>query len=134
MQTAERNHCDGLTVSGGDPFEQPKALHRLLSLVRDGFSDILVYTGYTLEEIRKGISGAEGINALTLIDVLIDGKYVEELNQPDVLLRGSANQVIHYLNLEMRNRYTEYMKRGRIAETFIHNDTVIITGILNRGI
>ena len=54
MDAARRNGCSGLTISGGDPFEQPESLLKLLKLLRETFEDILVYTGYTMEEIRAG--------------------------------------------------------------------------------
>ena len=133
VQAARRNQCEGLTISGGDPFEQADALLRLLRLIRGEFRDILVYTGYELKEIREGISGQNGITALDWIDVLIDGRYMEDLNFPNIVLRGSANQVIHYLNPGLKTIYTDYMKRGRIVETFSHLNTMIITGILDRG-
>ena len=134
LRTSAANHCGGLTISGGDPFEQAAGLVRVLELVRNGFSDILVYTGYTIGEIRAGAAGRAGVDALELIDVLIDGRYIDERNHPGCVLRGSDNQVIHYLNPAVRTAYEEYMRRGRIAESFVHGDTVILTGIPNRRI
>ena len=126
-QLARVNDCTGLTVSGGDPFEQAEALLRLLRLVRPRFQDILVYTGFTLGELT---GGAER-ECLQYIDVLIDGPYIRELNHPDCVLRGSANQTIHFLTRERRALYEQYMKKGRVIETFVHNDKTIITGILD---
>ncbi len=134
IQVAKAGGCDGLTVSGGDPFEQPESLLLLLSLVREHFKDILVYTGYTLEEIKKGKALEAGIRCLEYIDVLIDGRYVKAKNRPDCILRGSTNQKIHFLNDENKKRsslYEEYMKKGRIIESFVHNDCTVLTGILN---
>lgn len=128
-KTAENSSCDALTISGGDPFEQPAALLKLLTLVRPQFQDILVYTGYEYESILSGISGESGKECLTLIDVLIDGPYIAELNRPEFVLRGSGNQKIHYLNEAVRQKYEEYMSAGRIIECFPHNDTMFITGI-----
>lgn len=131
VHTARKGNCTGLTISGGDPFEQATALLRLLQLVKDEFEDILVYTGFELQEITRGCSGKAGIACLKLIDVLIDGVYIKELNRPDCVLRGSSNQSIYYLNPDLESVYTEYMKLGRILETFSHGDQVIITGIMN---
>lgn len=131
IQVADNCSCSGLTVSGGDPFEQSDDLLEVLKLVRDRFNDILVYTGYTIEEILNGNAGDASIECLDYIDVLIDGRYEKKLNTPDCVLRGSANQIIHYLNKEKTVAYIEYMKKGRVIETFIHDDKTIITGILN---
>lgn len=129
IQTAQRNGCTGLTVSGGDPFAQPEALLALLQAVRAHFSDILVYTGYTLEQLRQDEVCAA---CLGFVDVLIDGPYIHERNFPDCVLRGSDNQCIHYLNPEARAAYAGYLKQGRVLESFSHNGSVIITGIANR--
>ena len=128
---AEKGNCTGMTISGGEPFEQTQSLLEILQSLRDVFSDILVYTGFTLGEILAGNAGKEGMECLKLIDVLIDGPYVKELNRPDCILRGSTNQVIHFLNREKEQEYTAYMSNGRIIESFVHNNSTIITGIIN---
>lgn len=131
-KTAERSNCDGLTISGGDPFEQADALLRLLQLVRPVFQDILVYTGFQYEEIISCAAGDSGKDCLALIDVLIDGRYVDALNRPEFVLRGSGNQNIYYLNRDAKPVYEAYMRAGRIIECFAHNDTTLITGILDK--
>lgn len=131
QQIADKNNCSGLTVSGGDPMEQSDSLLMLLEKARRRFEDILVYTGFSIEDILKGCAGRAGIKCLDYIDVLIDGRYVKELNTSDCVLRGSSNQKITYLNKKMKPIYEEYMKQGRIIETFAHNQETIITGILN---
>lgn len=88
--------CSGVTISGGDPFEQPEELFYLLREIkqldlRDG---VIVFTGYTIEEIR----GSEKLlKSLDYIDVLIDGLYIEEKRITNGLA-GSSNQVFHYLS------------------------------------
>ena len=129
---ARRNRCSGLTISGGDPFEQSAALLSLLRLLRGTFDDILVYTGYTMEEIRAGAAGEEGVECLGYMDVLIDGRYVPSLNDPSCTLRGSSNQKIWYLTQGMEERYEEYLAAGRKVENFIHQDHVVTVGIQNR--
>ena len=130
-QVANKGVCKGLTISGGDPFEQAESLLSFLRLVRTNFEDILVYTGFELREILDGCVGNAGINCLEYIDVLIDGRYIKKFNTPDCILRGSSNQTIHYLTASKKNIYTEYMKAGRVLESFVHGNKTIITGILN---
>jgi anaerobic ribonucleoside-triphosphate reductase activating protein len=90
---------EGLTVSGGEPFEQPDGLHALLAgtKARSALS-VLVFSGFTIDELRGRRLGPE---TLALIDVLVDGRYVagERLGRG---LRGSTNQRIHLLS----DRYT----------------------------
>lgn len=131
LQIAEKGKYHALTISGGDPMEQAVSLYRFLLLVREQFDDILVYTGFTQEEILGGCAGEYGIKCLELIDVLIDGRYVMEKNTEDCVLRGSSNQNILFLNEKVKENYLDYMSRGRILENFVHDGETIITGILN---
>lgn len=86
---------DGVTLSGGDPFYNPKALLCLLKKIRSGCSlNIWCYTGYTIEELR-----ADPVLAapLDLIDVLVDGPFKKEYFDPRLSFRGSSNQRIIHL-------------------------------------
>jgi len=89
---------EGLTVSGGEPFQQAAGLLELLTMVRAHTDlSILVFSGYEIDQIRSLSHGPE---VLELIDVLIDGPYVRDLRLPRGL-RGSTNQKVHFLT----NRY-----------------------------
>lgn len=132
LHLARLNAIKALTISGGDPFEQAESLKEFLSIIRNSFEDILVYTGFTLEEIKQGASGQSGIDCLDLLDVLIDGRYEEVNNISGCALRGSTNQNINFLNQNIKKRYFEYMKMGRMVETFHHNDEIVVVGILNK--
>jgi anaerobic ribonucleoside-triphosphate reductase activating protein len=84
--------ADGITVTGGEPFDQVDGLCALLLAIRqktDG--DILVYSGYDFAVIESEVAEMEG-----LIDVLISGPYRAEAGQ-SMALRGSDNQVLHLL-------------------------------------
>lgn len=132
IQVARKNNCTGITISGGDPLEQSQALLKLLTLLRNEFDDILVYTGFELQDIQDGLVGIEAKKCLDYLDVLIDGKYIDELNYKDCVLRGSSNQNIHFINKGLAPIYAEYMKQGRILESFVHNQNTIVTGIFNK--
>lgn len=86
----------GLTLSGGDPLH-PRNVETLLPLVQRvkrecPDKDIWVWTGYKLEELDEYQR-----QMLPYIDVLIDGKFIQEQADPSLVWRGSANQVIHRL-------------------------------------
>ena len=83
---------DGLTVSGGEPFLQATALAELIRLIRvQRDIGVIIYTGYTYETLRdSGDSGRTEL--LECCDLLIDGEYIEQLNDGKSL-RGSRHPV-----------------------------------------
>lgn len=86
---------EGLTISGGEPFQQnPAALRSFLERIRKNSSlGVMAYTGYLLDELREDPDRA---CLLELLDILVDGPYREELDHGE-LWRGSSNQHIHVL-------------------------------------
>lgn len=83
---------DGITISGGDPFYNPKELLDLLMKLKSKTKkDIWVYTGYLLEEILEDESMKK---CLLYIDTLVDGPFIKELYDPKLEFRGSSNQRI----------------------------------------
>ena len=81
---------DGLTLTGGDPADQPAAVEALLRQVRARLPrwDVLMYTGDVLERMRTDPLRAP---LLEWLDVLIDGPYQREI-PPTHPLAGSGNQ------------------------------------------
>lgn len=84
---------DGITFSGGDPMYQVEACNIIAEhCVRKGLN-IWVYTGFTYEELMKlAKKNPVYLDFLKKIDVLVDGKFVQEEYDPNLLFRGSANQ------------------------------------------
>lgn len=84
----------GLSLSGGDPLH-PANLDTILALVKRvkdecPDKDIWCWTGYTLNELTE-----KQQQVVKFIDVLIDGKFEQELADAKLVWRGSSNQVIH---------------------------------------
>ena len=119
---------DGITISGGEPFIQPHELRQLVELyVNAGFDDILIYTGYTIDElIDKKDSDIDYI--LSNIAVLIDGPFVESLVD-DVPLRGSSNQRVLVLNNKHNDSYEEFLKQDKKVDIFYFEDETHFIGI-----
>lgn len=83
---------DGVTFSGGEPFAQAKPLVELADLVKQNTNlNIVTYTGYTFEDIITS-NDPDWIALLNSTDILIDGKFIEDLKSYELRFRGSSNQ------------------------------------------
>jgi anaerobic ribonucleoside-triphosphate reductase activating protein len=84
---------EGITISGGEPFLQAEALRELVGTVRSRRDyGVIIYTGFTFRELKEHRDAAwDGL--LDCCDILVDGPYVEELND-EKSLRGSSNQTV----------------------------------------
>ena len=83
----------GITFSGGDPMYQPEACNRIAIYCKNKGYNIWVYTGFTYEELMKMAKKKPIYNEfLKNIDVLVDGKFIEEQKDLSLLFRGSRNQ------------------------------------------
>lgn len=85
----------GVTFSGGEPFCQPKALLSLAKEVKKNGLDIVIFTGYTYEELLDMSGETPAIEGLlSLCDILIDGRFIESQRDLSLRFRGSRNQRI----------------------------------------
>lgn len=89
LHELEKPYISGVTLSGGDPLflGNREEVGRLLHELKERFPDktIWLYTGYTWEEIHT-------LFFLSLVDVLVDGKFIFEQKNEQLHWRGSANQ------------------------------------------
>jgi anaerobic ribonucleoside-triphosphate reductase activating protein len=85
---------EGVTFSGGEPFEQAVPLAALAKQLRRGGLSILVYSGYAISSLRASPERFGPL--LQETDLLVDGEYRVEVPGP-LLWRGSANQSVHAL-------------------------------------
>ncbi|MBQ4505469.1 MAG: anaerobic ribonucleoside-triphosphate reductase activating protein [Firmicutes bacterium] len=89
----------GVTFSGGEPFVQPEALLPLAREIKARGLHLLIFSGYTYEQLTDLMTTREAIGELLkLCDTLIDGPYIEEQRDLTLQFRGSANQRILQLN------------------------------------
>ena len=125
-------NADGVTVSGGEPFMQKDELLLLVKYLRSrGVSDILVYTGYTIEELREMRDPAV-FGVLSQISVLIDGPYIDTLDFGKGNMKGSENQKIIYLDESVRERYEAYISDVRAPMETVLGSTALAIGIPDR--
>ena len=84
---------DGVTFSGGDPFEQAEAFAHIAKNINKDLT-IWCYTGYTLQQIIDNIDRPGWEELITNIDVLVDGKFEEDKKDRNLKYKGSSNQNI----------------------------------------
>lgn len=101
LKGLEPDYIKGFSLLGGDPFEPENqlALVDFMERLRKTYPDksVWCYTGYDFEaDLLTGKKGDPEVTMrlLKCLDVLVDGRFVEELKNPDLLFRGSSNQRI----------------------------------------
>lgn len=82
-----------VTLSGGDPFQQPEAVAELAKKLADKHYNMWAYSGYTLEELIEMSKTNKNISdILEVIDVLVDGPFIESKKSLELHWKGSSNQ------------------------------------------
>lgn len=82
----------GVTFSGGEPFSQADSFMALAELLRADGCELAAYTGYTFEQLYSGTPAQRSL--LALLDVLVDGEFVQQHRNLGLRWRGSENQRI----------------------------------------
>lgn len=123
---------DGITITGGDPLEQPEELAVLLEGLRAFSRDILLYTGYTYRELAERLGPAYLEKLRKTAAVLIDGRYIDGKNDNKSALIGSVNQNIIYFDETVREKYETYISGGRRVQNVYYGNNLMSVGIHNR--
>lgn len=93
---AQREEHDGVTILGGEPFDQPESVAELVSRLKNHGFHVTVYSGFKIEQlIERRLPSIDYV--LTHIDLLIDGPFISEMRDEVGEYRGSRNQNIIYL-------------------------------------
>jgi len=130
---APPGEVDGITISGGEPFDQPQALGALVRELRRWFDpdrvDVLVYSGYrfpTLEE-RHG-------DVVASVDAVIAGPY-QRRDGEQLRWRGSANQRLVTVSDLGRRRYREHLQAPADTglQVRVHAGRIDLIGVPRRG-
>lgn len=118
LQGLPAGDIDGITISGGEPFDQPEALAALVAWARRTFDpsavDILVYTGYTAAVVTR-----RHAQVLVNVDVVITEPF-RDVAGPQLRWRGSPNQQMLLLSPQAARRYAAH--RDAPADTGLQFD------------
>ena len=111
-----RARIEGVTLLGGEPFEQAAALAEFAAGARALGLSVMVFSGYTRDELEGPDAPAGSAALLAATDLLVDGRY--RAAEPEAARRwaGSRNQLFHYLT----DRYPpgiELITPGTAAQT-----------------
>jgi anaerobic ribonucleoside-triphosphate reductase activating protein len=127
--------ADGITISGGEPFEQVDALASLLRAIRErakAACDVLMYSGFAWERIAAQVSEWPA-----LVDALISDPFRAEAGQT-LVWRGSDNQRMHLLTELGRARCAQWVDAPRTSlpqglDVFFEDGEVWMAGIPEPG-
>jgi anaerobic ribonucleoside-triphosphate reductase activating protein len=112
----------GVTLTGGEPFAQARALRHLAPQIRSQGLSLMIFTGYRLEELTSDAAR----EVLTHTDIVVAGRFI--LSERDEFLRwrGSRNQQVHFLT----ERYSPTMLQDANITEFIiaRNGEMQVTG------
>ena len=124
-------NINGITISGGEPFLQAASLAVLLNKVVESRPElnVIIFTGF----LKENLLSKEALSVLSLTDLLIDGRYIDELND-GIGLRGSSNQRIYILDETKQEKYNTYFQTAsNKVQNFFTSDGVVSVGIHRPG-
>jgi anaerobic ribonucleoside-triphosphate reductase activating protein len=125
---ARSRGVEGVTFLGGEPFEQPIALAAVARHARALAMTVMVFSGYTIDQLRARDDAAE---LLAQVDLLVDGPYdrTQPEPAPPVGRRwiGSANQRMHYLTAAYSPEDPQ-MREANTIEIRLSKQALLING------
>ena len=121
-------NAEAVTISGGEPFEQADSLALLLREIRKRapHCHIIIYTGYTWQELmERALVNWAIVTIWRLADVIVDGRFLRDLDNGLMQYRGSANQ----RPIDVRATLERMERGGGIEPVVLDWDTpeVIVT-------
>ena len=108
----KKSYINGITILGGEPMEEENQeyVYNLIKEIRDIFNfnkSIWLFSGYKIEELKSKKYTKFTNKILDNIDILVDGKFIEELKNISLRFRGSENQRIIDMK-KTRELYPDY--------------------------
>jgi anaerobic ribonucleoside-triphosphate reductase activating protein len=121
---------EGVTFLGGEPFEQSEALANLSQKLQKLDFSIMVFSGYTLAELkdRQSSEYESRLNFLNSIDLLVDGRYQQDNVDIDRPWVGSKNQEFHFLTERYSKETLFKSAKDGLEITVLNSGEVKING------
>ena len=119
---------EGITLLGGEPFDQPEACAHLAREAQNAGLGVICFTGYAHDDL---VRRDEANLLLAHVDLLVDGPYVAELPENERALVGSTNQRF----IPLTSRYRDYRaekERNRIELRIAPGGSIDVAGFLDR--
>ena len=124
------NNIEGVTFSGGEPFEQAAAVLEVIKLVRKQRPNftVFIFSGYTFKFLNSS-SNDVVIDLLNQCDMVSTGPYIDALKDTNLLWRGSQNQELHYISdIYSSTMENEWVLESPIEEYSLIQDKLHFTG------
>lgn len=119
-------NINGISISGGEPFLQAASVAALLKKVCISRPElnVIIFTGF----LKENLLSKDAITVMSMTDLLIDGQYIDKLND-GVGLRGSSNQRLHFLTDRLLPFQKELQFGKRQVEINVNNNNIDAIGI-----
>ncbi len=114
---------EGVTLIGGEPFEQDRPLARLAAHCRSAGLSVMAFSGYSLAELRERRS-----RLLREVDLLVDGRYEEEERTTARRFVGSTNQRMHFLSDFYREDDPRFAEPNHAEVRLDHRGQIQVVG------
>jgi len=122
---------EGITISGGEPFDQAIGLKHLMVAIGTEVElrdvDVLVYSGYSQSRLKRGHS-----DILAMVDAVISGPFVQS-RPTDLPWQGSANQQLVLLTDRAADRFGTSARTKPSLQISVDGGHLWITGVPRRG-
>ena len=127
---------EGITFSGGEPFEQAEAVAKVIEAVNSSRPDplsVFIFTGFDFEELESSSTPAVQ-RLLSLTDMLSAGPFMIQQRDTDLLWRGSTNQRLVYLSERYSSEDEErWLLESPVEELVWSNEMITRTGFAGPG-
>ena len=125
-RTLAEQQIEGISLLGGEPFAHTGGALAVARLARSQGLSVMIYTGYTLEELRSRPE-PEVAELLTLTDLLVDGPYLRDEPETERRWIGSRNQRIHFFT-ERYQAEDSCWRQKNTLEVRLRGEEILVNG------